>query len=191
MRIVKKILQALPLDPAPTIDQMIEACTKLTSLEVTIAQAVSKGWWKHWQFQIRYRERSQDASVVEALNIWLKIVLNQKILRFQTCPPRLSHLQTPPLETFGKQTVKRGTAPREDTKHRAVSLHHASSLKDGPQNCKQTETHQVLVSELSFLFEDNTPHMITVGQIGFLDKTTDIPIRGDPVHGPPELFYLS
>lgn len=60
---------------------MIEACTKLTSLEVTIVQAVSKGWWKHWQFQIRYRERSQDASVVEALNIWLKIVLKQKILK--------------------------------------------------------------------------------------------------------------
>lgn len=39
----KKILQALPLDPAPTIDKMIEACTKLTSPEVTIAQAVSQG----------------------------------------------------------------------------------------------------------------------------------------------------
>lgn len=46
------------------------------------------------------------------------------------------------------------------------------------------------MSELSFLFEDNTPHTITVGQTGFLDKTTDIPIRGDPVHGPPELFIF-
>lgn len=39
----EKVLWALPLDPAPTIEQMIEACTKLTSPEVAIAQAVSKG----------------------------------------------------------------------------------------------------------------------------------------------------
>lgn len=44
--------------------------------------------------------------------------------------------------------------------------------------------------ELSFLFEDNIPHTITVGQIGFLDRSTDILIRGDPVHGSPELFIF-
>lgn len=44
-----------------------------------------------------------------------------------------------------------------------------------------------MVSDLSFHFEDNTPHTITVGQSGFLDRTTE---RGDPVRGPPELFIL-
>ena len=39
----KKILRALPLDPEPTIDQMIEACAKVTSTEHTITIAVSKG----------------------------------------------------------------------------------------------------------------------------------------------------
>nr|XP_032603315.2 endogenous retrovirus group K member 10 Gag polyprotein-like [Taeniopygia guttata] len=39
----KKILRALPQDPEPTITQMVEACVKATSTEVTVAMAVSKG----------------------------------------------------------------------------------------------------------------------------------------------------
>lgn len=41
----KAVLQALPLDPEPTIDQMVEACAKhvSTSTENTVALAGSKG----------------------------------------------------------------------------------------------------------------------------------------------------
>ncbi|TRZ07376.1 hypothetical protein HGM15179_019734 [Zosterops borbonicus] len=39
----KPILLALPLDPSPTIDQMIEACIKHQSTENTVAQAVAQG----------------------------------------------------------------------------------------------------------------------------------------------------
>ncbi|RMC05497.1 hypothetical protein DUI87_18690 [Hirundo rustica rustica] len=39
----KRILRALPLNHEPTIDQMIEACAKLTSTEQAIAMAVSEG----------------------------------------------------------------------------------------------------------------------------------------------------
>lgn len=94
-----------------------------------------------------------------------------------------------PSETVKKLFFERGIASaRDDTKYRATSSHHASSLQDRSQNCKRTGTHVALVSEISFLFEDNAPHTITVGQIGSLDNTTDIPVRGDPVRGSPELF---
>lgn len=39
----KKIIRALPLDPEPTIQQMVEACTRLTTMENTEALVVSKG----------------------------------------------------------------------------------------------------------------------------------------------------
>lgn len=39
----KRILSTLPIDPPPTLDSMLEACTKQTSQEVTIAQAVARG----------------------------------------------------------------------------------------------------------------------------------------------------
>lgn len=39
----KTILRSLPLEPEPTIDQMIEVCVKHTSTENTVAQAVYKG----------------------------------------------------------------------------------------------------------------------------------------------------
>lgn len=39
----KPILRALPMDPNPTIDQMIEACIKQNATENTVAQAVAQG----------------------------------------------------------------------------------------------------------------------------------------------------
>lgn len=39
----KAILRTLPVDPPPTIDQMIEACVKQSSMDNTIAQAVAQG----------------------------------------------------------------------------------------------------------------------------------------------------
>lgn len=39
----KPILRALPLDPEPTIDQMIEACMKHNSMENIVAQVVAQG----------------------------------------------------------------------------------------------------------------------------------------------------
>lgn len=39
----KTILRSLPLDPEPTIDQMIEACVKHSSTENRAAQAVAQG----------------------------------------------------------------------------------------------------------------------------------------------------
>ncbi|TRZ08965.1 hypothetical protein HGM15179_018140, partial [Zosterops borbonicus] len=39
----KPILRALPLDPEPTIAQMIEACMKHNSMENTVAQVVAQG----------------------------------------------------------------------------------------------------------------------------------------------------
>lgn len=40
---LKTILRALPIDPPPTIDQMIEACMKQASTENTMTQAVAQG----------------------------------------------------------------------------------------------------------------------------------------------------
>lgn len=39
----KAVLRALPVDPPPTIDQMIEACVKQASTETSVAQAVARG----------------------------------------------------------------------------------------------------------------------------------------------------
>lgn len=39
----KTILWSLPLEPEPTIDQMVEACVKRSSTENMVAQAVAKG----------------------------------------------------------------------------------------------------------------------------------------------------
>lgn len=39
----KPIVRALPMDPPPTIDQMIEACVKHSSTKNTVAQAVAQG----------------------------------------------------------------------------------------------------------------------------------------------------
>lgn len=42
----KKFLRTLPQDPEPTIPQMADACTKASSLETTLAVAMSKGMKK-------------------------------------------------------------------------------------------------------------------------------------------------
>ncbi|XP_015481404.1 uncharacterized protein LOC107203630 isoform X1 [Parus major] len=39
----KAILRALPIDPEPSIEQMVEACARYTSSENTVVQAVTKG----------------------------------------------------------------------------------------------------------------------------------------------------
>ncbi|TRZ07875.1 hypothetical protein HGM15179_019233 [Zosterops borbonicus] len=39
----KRIIRALPLEPEPTIQQMVEACTRLTTTEHMVALGVSKG----------------------------------------------------------------------------------------------------------------------------------------------------
>lgn len=39
----KKIIRALPPDPEPTIQQTVEACTRLTTTEHMVALAASKG----------------------------------------------------------------------------------------------------------------------------------------------------
>lgn len=45
----KTILRALPLDTDPTIEQMVEACTKYTSTEESVSQAAQRALQRECQ----------------------------------------------------------------------------------------------------------------------------------------------
>ncbi|XP_037981518.1 uncharacterized protein LOC119696072 [Motacilla alba alba] len=185
----KKILRALPQDPEPTITDMVNACTRASSLETTLTKVVTKG-------------------MGEAMTTVTKEMGETMTTVTKEIPPRspafLSgseiHLQP------GKRMAERDTAPRDDNKWTAASPsapHHQGGripnrvvsqtrdLDNGIRFLRRTRnlsnnTRYLLHSGVTLLLTDEDLVRVPAGFLPppYCEQTTTVLILADTRHTP-------
>ena len=189
----KRVIRALPLDPEPTISQMVKACTKLKSFEHTIALAVSRGTGEamatHANMTIVCFNSSQMGHV-------------QADYPFPFSSPnqiRCHHFQHPSGNGLHCDTKWQVISPRSSYHSgKAICGKHISEDHDfqcGFQFSRQTkqldqQTQWVLHSNFSVQFDNDAIAHIPTDQFGPKEGPVNILIARDINHTPRDLSVI-